>query len=83
MNKTIISPSFPSLVQEFFADYLIQQRLLSPQTVASYRDCFVLLARFAEGTLGKSASALELADLKPGFIVSFLDHLEHDRGNST
>lgn len=83
MNNAIISPSFPSLVQEFFTDYLTQQRLLSPQTVASYRDCFVLLVRFAEHTLGKSASALELADLKPGFIVSFLDHLEHDRGNST
>lgn len=83
MNKAIISPSFPSLIQEFFTDYLTQQRLLSPQTVASYRDCFVLLVRFAEQTLGKSASTLELTDLKPGFIVSFLDHLEHDRGNST
>lgn len=83
MSKTTVSLSFPSLVQEFFADYLTQQRLLSPQTVASYRDCFVLLLRFAEQQLGKTCAAIELSDLKPEFIVSFLDHLEHDRGNST
>lgn len=38
------SPSFASLVQEFFADYMTRQRSLSPQTLASYRDSFVLLA---------------------------------------
>jgi site-specific recombinase XerD len=81
MNKPI-SPSFASLVQEFFTDYMTRQRALSPQTVASYRDSFVLLLRFAEQTLGKPACAVELSDLEPKFIARFLDHLEHDRGNS-
>jgi hypothetical protein len=44
MSKPI-SPSFASLVQEFFTDYMTRQRSLSPQTVASYRDSFVLLLR--------------------------------------
>lgn len=77
-----ISPSFASLVQEFFTDYMTQQRSLSPQTLASYRDSFVLLLRFAEQTLGKPSCAIEMADLQPKFIASFLDHLERDRGNS-
>lgn len=77
-----ISPSFASLVQEFFTDYMTQQRSLSPQTLASYRDSFVLLLRFAEQTLGKLSCAVEMADLQPKFIASFLNHLERDRGNS-
>jgi site-specific recombinase XerD len=78
----LISPSFASLVQEFFTDYMTRQRSLSPQTVASYRDSFLLLLRFAERKLGKPATAVELSDLQPKFIASFLDHLERDRGNS-
>jgi integrase/recombinase XerC len=34
-------PSFAALVQAYFAEYLTQQRALSPQTVAAYRDAFV------------------------------------------
>ena len=82
MSKSI-SPSFASLVQEFFTDYMTRQRALSPQAVASYRDSFVLLLRFAEQTLGKPATAVGLSDLQPKFIASFLEHLERDRGNST
>ena len=48
------SPTFASLVQEFFTDYMVHQRALSPCTVASYRDTFVLLLRFAEKQLGKA-----------------------------
>jgi site-specific recombinase XerD len=81
MSKPI-SPSFASLVQEFFTDYMTRLRSLSPQTVASYRDSFLLLLRFAEQTLGKPATAFELSDLQPKFIASFLDHLERERGNS-
>lgn len=77
-----ISPSFASLVQEFFTDYMTRQRALSPQTLASYRDSFVLLLRFAEQTLDKPSSGVELADLQPEFITRFLDHLECERGNS-
>jgi integrase len=42
----------------------------------------VLLLRFAEQTLGKPATAVELSDLQPKFIAGFLDHLERERGNS-
>lgn len=81
MNKQT-SPTFASLVQEFFTDYMVQQRALSPCTVASYRDTFVLLLRFAETQLGKAPSSMKMADMNAKFLASFLDHLEGDRHNS-
>lgn len=81
MSKQTV-PTFATLVQEFFTDYMVQQRALSPRTVASYRDTFVLLLRFAERQLGKAPSSVQLTDISPKFLVSFLDHLEQDRNNS-
>lgn len=76
------SPTFAALVQEFFTDYMVQQRALSPCTVASYRDAFLLLLRFAEERLGKAPTALQLPDIDRRFLASFLNHLERDRHNS-
>ena len=76
------SPTFASLVQEFFTDYMVQQRALSPCTVAAYRDTFVLLLRFAQKHLGKAPVDMQLSDLNGKFLASFLDHLEADRHNS-
>lgn len=81
MNKSP-SPTFASLVQEFFTDYMVQQRALSPRTVACYRDSFSLLLAFAEQRLGKAPTTLQLADLDQAFLASFLDHLERDRHNT-
>jgi hypothetical protein len=38
-------PSFARLVQAWFAEYITQQRVLSAQTIAAYRDSFVLFQR--------------------------------------
>lgn len=83
MNKcTKFPPSFPALVQAYFSEYLTQQRALSPQTIATYRDGFVLFLKFAEERLGKAPAAMVLADVTPELIISFLDHLERQRHNS-
>jgi len=82
MNNATTSPTFASLVQEFFTDYMVQQRALSPRTVACYRDSFSLLLGFAQQRLGKAPTILQLADLTQTFLASFLDHLERDRHNS-
>lgn len=74
--------TFASLVQEFFTDYMVQQRALSPRTVACYRDSFSLMLGFAEQRLGKPPTAVQLGDLDRTFLASFLDHLEQDRHNS-
>lgn len=83
MNKRAkFPPSFPALVQAYFSEYLTQQRALSPQTVAAYRDGFVLFLKFAEERLGKAPAAMALADLTPELIMAFLDYLERQRHNS-
>jgi len=75
-------PSFAALVQAFFAEHLSQQGALSPQTIAAYRDAFMLFLGFAEAHLCRSPATITLADITPDLIMGFLDHLERERHNS-
>jgi integrase/recombinase XerD len=75
---TLLAPA----LQAFFTDRLITQRNSSPQTIAAYRDTFRLLLRFAREQTGKQPFELDLDDLDAPLIGAFLNHLEHDRGNS-
>jgi hypothetical protein len=65
-------PSFAALAQTFFADYLTQQRALSPRTVATYRDAFVLFLNFAERKLQKPPTAIKLTEITPTLILSII-----------
>jgi len=73
--------SFAALVQQFFTEYLVTQRVLSPRTIASYRDAMLLFLDFAQHRLGKMPTALKLSDIEPDLILAFLDHLEQHRQN--
>ncbi len=73
--------NFPALLQAFFTDRLMRQRQVSPETIASYRDAFCLLFKFAQQRLNKIPSALEMDDLDAPLIVAFLCWLEDKRGN--
>lgn len=73
--------TFPALLQSFFTDRLLQQWRASAHTVASYRDAFRLLLRFANEKLGKEPSVLSLKDLTPDFLSSFLEYVEKGRNN--
>ena len=75
------TPSFASLVQQFFTEYLVAQRALSPRTVACYRDALLLFLDFASRKLGRAPTDLRLTDLKSDLILAFLDHLERSRHN--
>ena len=75
-------PSFASLVQSFFTEHLTQQRAMSPQTVATYRDGFVLFLDFATVHLHKQPTTMRLQDITAALILAFLDHLERERGNA-
>ena len=72
--------SFPTLLQRFFTQRLMQQRRASPHTIGSYRDTFRLLLRFAQARLGKPPSQLALEHIDAPFIAAFLDDLENERG---
>ena len=77
----MIAATLPALLQSFFTERLLAQRRASAHTVASYRDCFRLLLGFATTRLKKQPSALAIEDLDAALIGTFLDHLEHERGN--
>jgi len=76
------SPSFPTLIQQFFTEYLLTQRALSPHTVASYRDALILFLEFARERLGKTPTDIRLVDIEPDLILAFLDYLEQQRHNT-
>jgi integrase/recombinase XerD len=82
MADASLHPSFPTLLQHFFVDHLHQQRAVSPNTIAAYRDTFKLLLLYAEKAIGKPPTGLSLRDLDATLILGFLDHLERNRGNS-
>ena len=73
---------FPRLLETYFTERLMHQRQASPHTIASYRDTFSLLLRFAQDRLNKSPSTLRLEDLNASCLSTFLDYLEYERGNS-
>jgi integrase/recombinase XerD len=68
------------LVEAFFVERLIGQRRASPHTVASYRDAFCLLLRFAQKRTGRAPHQLGLEDIDAELIGAFLNHLETERG---
>jgi integrase/recombinase XerD len=74
--------SLGPLLQIFFTEYLVAQRRLSPQTIASYRDTFRLLLRFIHRKNGIEPASLSIPDLNADRILLFLDSLEKERRNS-
>jgi|SRR5437660_1731423 len=74
--------SLGPFLQIFFTDYLIGQRRLSQQTIASYRDTFRLLLQFIHQKTGIEPASLSISDLSVDRILMFLDNLEKERKNS-
>lgn len=69
------------VLQGFFTDRLTARRV-SPNTIAAYRDTYRLLLHYLRDTDGLVPARLQLDDLDARRIGAFLDHLEHERGNS-
>jgi len=69
-------------LQRFFTERLLGQLDASHHTVASYRDTFRLLLKFASKPYHRQACDLQVEDLDAKLVSAFLKHLEHDRHNS-
>ena len=69
-------------LQAFFTDRLALQRQASGHTVAAYRDALRMLVQFAARRIGTAPARLQIEDVDAQLVGAFLDHLEHDRGNS-
>ena len=67
-------------LEAFFTERLMTQKNASPNTIASYRDCFRLLLGFVRDQTGTPPSKLRIDDLDAPMIAAFLDHLELERG---
>src|SRR3989442_2194204 len=78
MHSHLIAPH----VQAFFAEYLCQQRRLSPQTIRSCRDTFRLWLMFLRDHTGVEPSALQITEVDAPVVLRFLTYLEQERGNS-
>src|SRR5262249_27964090 len=74
------SARLSTLLEAFFLERLMQQRQVSPHTIASYRDTFRLLLQFTEKRLRKPPSSVTVPDLTEELISGFLNHLEKERG---
>ncbi len=72
----------PIYLQRFFTERLATQLKASPNTVASYRDTFRLLLKFAAGRLSRSPTDLKVADIDADLVGQFLTEIESTRGNS-
>jgi integrase/recombinase XerD len=74
-------PSLACLLESFFRRRLIEQRNVSPLTVATYRDALRLLVLYASRQAKREACRLEVQDLDRDIVLGFLQHVEQDRGN--
>jgi len=73
---------FSQTMQDFFCQRLMAQRNASGQTIASYRDTFRLLLRYAQTRLEKPPSELTFEDMNAEFVLQFLDNIEMERHNT-
>lgn len=71
-----------ALVQSFFDEHLAKVRGASPHTIAAYRDTLKLFLQFVAQHRSVTVERLHLDQLGAGVAAAFLQHLEHDRGNS-
>lgn len=78
MTTTIL----PALIQQFFTDRLCTQMEASPNTIASYRDTFRLLLRFASERTDRAPTKLKIEDVDSALVGEFLAHVEDQRRNS-
>jgi integrase/recombinase XerD len=72
----------PGYVQRFFTERLTSQLNASANTLASYRDTFRLLLKYASSRLGRSPTELQVAEIDADLVAEFLSFVENTRGNS-
>jgi site-specific recombinase XerD len=74
---TALAPHLSAYLRE----HLPRERAVSPHTVKTYTNCFVLLVQFAADRLKRRPTDLAVEDLGTDMIMAFLDHVEVGRGS--
>jgi site-specific recombinase XerD len=68
-------------MRDFFENHLPLICGMSPNTILSYRDCFVLLLRYVSVKKKCPVAKLDIEDLTMEIVISFLQMLEEKRHN--
>jgi site-specific recombinase XerD len=68
-------------LREYFSDHLPRVRGMSAHTIHSYRDSWVLFLRFLASQRRDRLHDLDLGDIEPADVITFLTHLEEVRNN--
>jgi len=74
---------FSKYLSDFFKKYLSHERGASTNTIASYRDTFVLFITFMEQKRNIKLTKLLFSSITQDVIVAFLDWLQDERKCST
>jgi integrase/recombinase XerD len=69
-------------LQTYFTTFAHTQRDLSANTITSYRDTWRMLLKYLTATLTVPTHTLDFDAVTATNVTSFLDHLEHERGNT-
>jgi integrase/recombinase XerD len=69
-------------LKDYFYNHLPHLRSMSPNTIHSYRDTFILLLKFVASQTKRPVAELDIEELNPEQIIAFLQMLEKDRQNS-
>lgn len=72
----------PVYVQRFFTERLLTQMQASPNTIASYRDTFRLLLKYAAAGTKLPPTDLHVYHIDADIVGQFLTFCEDERGNS-
>jgi integrase/recombinase XerD len=73
---------FATHLTAFLTDYLAGQRNLSPNTIKSYRDTFVLFLRYCRDKRKWYPERIILKRIDHDLLLSFLEYLENERQSS-
>ena len=69
-------------LQAYFSVFVRTQRDLSAHTISAYRDTWRMLITFLATRTRTRAEHIDFADISADNVTAFLNHLEHERGNS-
>jgi integrase/recombinase XerD len=71
--------NFAKTLSQFLGQFLPAQRGLSPNTVRSYRDTFMLLLQYCRDVRGIAPERLQLEQMVPDLVSEFLKYLQQER----
>ena len=77
-----MNPSLSHLITRFFVSYLANERGASQNTITAYSDTLRLFIKYLCKQHSKPPEKLSQEMLNLDVVLDFLDHLEHERGNS-